>query len=80
MTATVIPLHRNGTQDLDPEVIAAAHKLWDTFKQVPPEDRAYHRAWLESMFGLGESFDEAIAEKDNSDAAIRDLDDHPSPA
>lgn len=80
MTATVIPLHRGGTQDLKPEVVLAVHTLWEAFETVPPEDRAYHRLWLERMYGLGDSFDEAIAAMENREQAQKDLDDHPDPA
>lgn len=76
MTATVIPLHRGGTQDLKPGLVDVVHKLWQEFEEVPVEDRAYHRAWLEAMYALGASFDEAIAAKECRDEAIKDLDDH----
>lgn len=76
MTATVIPLHRGGTQDLNLEVVQRAHQLWEAFDKVKPEDRAYHRVWLEAMFALGDSFDESVAAKECRDDAIKDLDDH----
>lgn len=73
MTATIIPLHRGGTQDLQPDVVERVHALWEAFENVPTEERDYHRAWLERMFALGESFDEAINVKERRDEAIAHL-------